>query len=74
VTERFADPIDQAAATAYDELERSIAAILSHKPAVRPFTGRCYHCDDDVSSPKRFCDPDCADDYERERSSFSFNR
>lgn len=29
------------------------------------FTGLCYACESRVEAPKRFCDGDCADDWEK---------
>ena len=29
-----------------------------------PPKGLCYFCDADIPNPKKFCDADCADDYD----------
>lgn len=29
-------------------------------------SGRCHFCDEDVESPKLFCNGDCADDYDKQ--------
>ena len=31
-------------------------------------TGHCHWCDEPVTGERRFCDSDCADDWERDRA------
>ena len=56
-----------------DEADRSdekIAAAIQNgidrarKQTAMPYTGECYFCGEDVSSPMRFCDSFCRDDYD----------
>jgi len=43
------------------------AALSVRKPAGPVATGRCLNCDQPVESPRRWCDADCRDQWERER-------
>lgn len=52
------DRIDQ-------ERERAISAARQQKPAIA--TGLCFYCDEPVGPSVRFCDKNCADDFEYER-------
>lgn len=54
---------------ASDLQERALAAALANrKNESLPATGRCHYCDETLSTPgARFCDVDCARDYEHEQ-------
>jgi len=65
------DEIDVAQREAERFLERAVAGA---KRAVGPaFTGHCHYCDEVVAAPRRFCDFDCASDYEKEQKQLRLN-
>ena len=47
------------------EEELRAKALAKRKPAGPPICGRCYHCDEPVEHPRRWCDDDCKADWER---------
>jgi hypothetical protein len=51
---------------ANDHIEKEMALRLkTMRHATLPFKGTCYDCDEELQAPKRFCDADCRDMYER---------
>lgn len=46
--------------------ESSIAEARKAKPAGPEFTGECHHCEAPLPFPRRFCDGDCREGWERE--------
>ncbi len=45
--------------------QMNAAAVSKRKPEPGlPFTGECHNCGEAVEAPKRFCDSDCADEWE----------
>ncbi|TSE30212.1 hypothetical protein [Tepidimonas charontis] len=52
-------------------LEREMAAMIERvrvKPReAGPYTGYCYWCGENVHAPKRWCDADCRDEWERQQ-------
>lgn len=42
------------------------AAINNKRPEAPGYTGFCFHCDNDLEAPKRWCDADCRTAWERE--------
>lgn len=51
------------------EIDLGFALAAARKPVPRlTFTGICHCCEERVESPKRFCDSDCADMWERKRN------
>lgn len=58
------DEIDRADA----EIERSLAeAARTRHPAGPVPTGRCLYCDEIVGDQRRWCGPDCRDQWEAHR-------
>ena len=53
-------------------LEREMAAMIERvrvKPReAGPYTGYCYWCGCRVKSPRRWCDAECRDDWERDHA------
>lgn len=51
------------------ELTDSLAvkAIRNNLKPVAEYTGECLYCGEDVPSPRRWCDADCRDGWEKER-------
>lgn len=63
---KVSDLIDQAQTT--DNFYQSMALKQSLKPvATAVFTGFCLNCDEPVQHPRRWCDAECRDDWEKER-------
>lgn len=62
---KFSDPADEAAHIEEQFTQRSIEAVLraGNQPQL-PFTGRCHDCGDTVQDPRRFCDEECAQEWE----------
>lgn len=58
----MSDEIDQAVER--EELHRAIA-LNTRRPSGPSFVGECHNCGQELAYPKRFCDADCRDDYER---------
>ena len=65
----MADIIDQAQDQNPDAL-----STRQREPEGPPWTGYCHYCDERVSHPRRFCDFNCADDWETERKAEQRNR
>jgi hypothetical protein len=42
-----------------------LAAALARRQATIPAVGQCYSCAERVAEGRRFCDSDCATDWER---------
>jgi hypothetical protein len=45
--------------------EQALAAALRRRHAALPAVGTCYSCGERVEDGRRFCDADCAQDWER---------
>lgn len=58
------DDMDRADAQAYEILTRTIAYVSAQPPAVAP-TGQCHNCGEKLPDTVRFCDKDCAADWEK---------
>ncbi|MBC7198167.1 MAG: hypothetical protein H5U32_02850 [Pseudomonas balearica] len=61
---RNADPVDEAADVAVENLERDIERALMSAPAPLPPKGFCYYCDESLPGGLRFCDEFCRGDYD----------
>lgn len=73
--QRYSDPLDAAADRAEEFNQRSIDNILRQGgQPVLPFKGTCYNCLDKLENPKRFCDEDCAEEYEYVQERLKANR
>jgi predicted nucleic acid-binding Zn ribbon protein len=59
----IADQVDQRIAEALN----NAIAIARHAPAL-PHTGECYFCQEPVDSIRRFCNKECAEDFELEQA------
>jgi hypothetical protein len=57
------DIIDRANDLAEDERARNIAAAIAAKP-IAEATGRCLNCATKVRPGRRWCDPECREDWE----------
>lgn len=62
---KFSDPCDEASHNEEAFTQRSIEAVLNQggQPTL-PFKGSCHNCGDSVEDPRRFCDEECAEEYE----------
>ena len=61
----MADPADLAQA----QLEREEALRRRACPApILPYSGQCYWCGDPLPVPRRWCDAECRDDWERDHA------
>lgn len=65
----MADIIDQAQDQNPDAL-----STRQREPEGPEFTGYCHYCDERVSHPRRFCNFNCATDWEIERKAEQRNR
>lgn len=62
---KFADPSDEASQQEEAFTQQSIEAVLSQgNQPQRLFKGTCYNCGGKVSSPWRFCDSECLEEYD----------
>lgn len=59
------DIIDQAAA--FEERDRELALRMRDRGPAAVATGRCLNCSDPIPAPRRWCDADCRDDWQRGR-------
>lgn len=50
-----------------EEILRDSIARVSMMARAPHFTGECAYCGAGLSHPKRFCDSDCRDDWDREQ-------
>lgn len=62
----MADDADRA--SEHDErlLSASVAAVRA-RTACALYTGQCLNCEEFIPAPKRWCDADCRDRWEREQ-------
>lgn len=60
------DIIDMANERAELDLAISIKAHQRHEPAL-PYVGQCYNCLTELPEGRRFCDKNCADDYDHRK-------
>lgn len=44
-----------------------VDAMNQRKPIAPTYTGFCLFCSEETPHPKRWCDADCRDSYEREQ-------
>lgn len=58
------DESDMATEVEMRERQLSIDIIRSRVVEVQP-NGICYNCDEPVDHPKKFCDSDCASDFNK---------
>lgn len=65
------DVIDRAQDEAGAQLQLQLAS--RRAPPALPATGRCYHCDEPLPKPLRFCDKLCRDSFEVEQAAFRRN-
>lgn len=50
-------------------MEREEALRRRTPPApILPYCGQCYWCGEPLPSPRRWCDADCRDDWERDHA------
>ncbi len=56
------DPNDIASET--EQLLRD-DALRARRPEAPAYTGRCFWCDAPVAAPRRWCDAECRDEWER---------
>lgn len=71
----MADIVDEAQER--EENYRAGLLRLSHqraKVAKPSANGRCFHCDEPVAGDKRWCDTECRDAWESDRSPSSLSR
>lgn len=61
---RNADPVDEAADVAAENLERAIDLALNSAAPPLPAKGACYYCDEPLGAGLRFCDELCRGDYD----------
>ena len=54
--------------TARDEAEYTLRLAASRKPVGPTPNGRCHYCGELVGDTQRFCDHECAAEYEREQA------
>lgn len=48
------------------DVERALQDALNNKrPSGPEYTGKCLFCDEQVEAPKRWCDAECRDQWER---------
>lgn len=59
------DVFDQASDREMMDRDLAIASIRSKVNYLKP-KGSCYFCDEPLSSRRKFCGPNCRDDFERE--------
>ena len=59
------DEADRAQARMEQEAE-----LLRRRPRAPdlPYTGQCYWCGETLPPPRRWCDADCRDDWERDHA------
>lgn len=63
--ERNSDPLDAASRR---EMQERDSLIETARRAVPPKpTGFCFYCAEPVEEERRFCNKDCAEDYETEK-------
>ena len=62
----MSDIIDLANDTA--ELNLSAAIEACRRAPALPARGSCWFCDETLGAGQKFCDSDCASDYEREQA------
>lgn len=62
MTNRPSDPLDIAQEVELRQLE---AALTVRKPEAPQFTGACLFCEEPVEPPKRWCNPECRDLWEK---------
>jgi len=61
---RNADPVDEAADVAAENLERFIAAARAEAEPRLQAKGSCYYCEEPLGAGLRFCDEFCCGDYD----------
>lgn len=66
------DEFDLASEKEYAERERLIEQ--ARKPIKKLFTGYCDYCNERISDGRRFCSPECRDDYEMEEAAMKRHR
>jgi len=49
------------------EREEALMRRARRLPAL-PYSGQCYWCGEDVAAPRRWCDAECRDHWERARA------
>lgn len=59
------DEADLAQARAEREDEARRRFRVAPRESVGPYTGYCYNCGVPVIDPRRWCDADCRDDWEK---------
>ncbi|GIZ50517.1 hypothetical protein [Noviherbaspirillum aridicola] len=52
------------------ELNRMAAIEACRRTPALPAKGTCWFCDEPVQPAQKFCDADCASDYELEQAAF----
>jgi hypothetical protein len=59
----MADAVDRANDLAQTEID----AIVRNRPSAKlpPGHGHCLYCDEPLDPPRRWCDADCRDDFEK---------
>lgn len=62
----MADDADLTDAHLEREMQARLAWLRRPQQAL-PYSGQCYWCGEKVHAPKRWCDADCRDDWERQQ-------
>lgn len=62
----MADDADLSDARAEREMQARLAWLRMRQQAL-PYSGQCYWCGENVHAPKRWCDADCRDEWERQQ-------
>ena len=62
------DIADRADIAIQRELDAGLAAVRARAATATVTTGKCFYCDDAVGEGMRFCDRDCAREFERQQA------
>lgn len=60
----MADIIDRANDEVERQLENKIKSIRNESPSAK-YVGYCLTCGEELSPPRRWCDKDCCDEFNR---------
>lgn len=63
--ERNSDPLDVASRSEMQERESRIAA--ARRQPVIVATGKCLSCEEPLEGDRRFCGPECRDQYDHDK-------
>lgn len=59
------EPMDESDWATVREEEDRARALARRRPEGPGYTGHCAFCGDEVEHPRRWCDADCRDEWER---------